>query len=57
MLSLALLVALSPTLIFDGLTVSKLISWFNVHPFWCVFFIALWLRSSTLNLNVKSNDK
>lgn len=39
MLLLVLIVAFSPVLTFKGLTVETLWNFFNVHPFWFLFFI------------------
>ena len=36
---LAILVALSPTLAFKGLTLTTLWAWFNVHPFWFMLLL------------------
>lgn len=39
MLLLILIVAFSPVLVFKGLTVETLIQFFNLHPFWTLFFV------------------
>lgn len=41
MLWLAILVGLSPTLAFKGLTLTTLFTWFNVHPFWFMFTLGV----------------
>lgn len=41
MLWLAVLVAVSPVLMFKGLTLETLWGFFNVHPFWFMFTLGL----------------
>lgn len=47
---LALLVALSPTLTFKGLTLPILWNWFCVHPFWFVFTVGMLCRTTCINI-------
>ena len=54
MLWLAILVGLSPTLAFKGLTLATLWTWFNVHPFWFVFTVGMICRPTVWNVNSKS---
>ena len=51
---LAILVALSPTLAFKGLTLTTLWAWFNVHPFWFAFTVGLLLKST--HICIKGKD-
>lgn len=53
MLWLAIIVALSPTLVFKGLTLEILWSWFNIHPFWFVFMIGIICFRPVFNINRK----
>lgn len=54
MIWLAILVALSPTLAFKGLTLTTLWAWFNVHPFWFAFTVGLLLKST--HICIKGKD-
>lgn len=45
MLLLVLIVAISPVLVFKGLTVETLMQFFNLHPFLLLFLIADIVRS------------
>lgn len=44
MLWLFLLVLISPTLKFDGLTMQQVINWLNLHPFIFVFMLTAIFR-------------
>lgn len=47
---LAILVALSPTLAFKGLTLATLWSWFNIHPFWFAFTVGILCKTTCINV-------
>lgn len=47
MLEVLILIAVSKTLSFAGLTLKALFAWFNVHPFWFLFLLGCFIERKT----------
>ena len=51
MLEVLILVAVSKTLEFTGLTLTSLFAWFNIHPFWFLFLLGCFISRKTTRVN------
>ena len=57
-LFIILVVAVSTSLTFHGLTIDQLISWFNHHPFLAIFLIQImFFGKVVINNNTKKNKE
>jgi len=52
MLEVLILVIVSKTLSFTGLTLTALFAWFNVHPFWFLFLLGNFILRKTRLTNI-----